>query len=431
MGIKNIVSSYKENKLLKQGITFTLFATINNGLNFLLIFILSIYLTKQEFGVLNLFNIVILVFSVLISLGTQSYFSVVFFKKTKNYVRKILNAILIVSGITFVFFGVLILFESQSFADFIGFSKLYQFYALVICFVQLFYTINLEVYRLEEASIKYGLMTLLWAFLNFSITIYFCVSLKYGWTGRVDAQILASLILFFGNLIILIKKDYIKLELPRRSHFVKVLKFGLPLIPHNSTVWIRQGFDRFLINYFLGAITVGVFSFAYTFSGIIMMIGTAFNSTNSVYIFKTLQKNDIENGRKVLSKQIYLMTIIFLLITVIGLITGVLLIKFAIPKYVDAIPYMLPLSLAAFFQCVYYLFVNYLFFFNKTKRLMYITFSVSVFHFMISVLLTRYSALYTSYLSLLSNMIITILVIVYSNKIYPLFNLNKTQKISR
>lgn len=425
MKIRRISFVFKENKLLKQGVAFTVFAAINNGLNFLLIFILSLFLSKQDFGVLNLFNIAVLIFSVLISLGTQSYFSVVFFKKTKKYVGSVLNSILVISIVTFAVLSFVILFSPQSLTQLIGFPKLYQFYALVICFFQLFYTINLEVYRLEESTIKYGMMTLIWVFLNFTITLYFCISLKLGWTGRVDAQIIASILLFIINLVILIKNDFLKFKLPNKNHFIRVLKFGLPLIPHNSTVWIRQGFDRFLINYYLGAITVGIFSFAYTFSGIIMMIGTAFNATNSVFIFKTLQNKNISETKVILSKQISLMIVVFFLITILGLTTGVVLIKFVIPKYNDAIPYLIPLCIAAFFQCVYYLFVNYLFYFDKTKTLMYITFSISVFHFLVSVILTKYSALFTSYLTLISNLVIAILVIIYTNKIYPLYVFNK------
>lgn len=425
MMIRKIVFFIKENQLLKQGVTFTLFAAINNGLNFLLIFILSLSLTKPDFGTLNLFNIAVLIFSVLISLGTQSYFSVVFFKKSKKYVRDVLNSILIVSFVTFAILSFIILISPQSLTQLIGFSKLYQFYALVICFFQLFYNINLEVYRLEESTIKYGLMTLVWVFLNFTLTLYFCISLKLGWTGRVDAQIIASVLLFAVNIGILLKNSYIKFIFPQKKHFIRVLKFGLPLIPHNSTVWIRQGFDRFLINYYLGAITVGVFSFAYTFSGIIMMIGTAFNSTNSVFIFKTLQNKNVSETKIILSKQIIQMIVVFFVITILGLTTGVALIKLVIPKYNDAISYLIPLCIAAFFQCVYYLFVNYLFYFNKTRVLMYITFSISVFHFLASVVLTKYSALLTSYLTLISNFVIAILVIIYTNKIYPLYIFNK------
>ena len=424
---KTKISQLLESSLIKKGIMFTLFATLNNGLNFLLIFILSIYLSKEDFGVLNLFNVLIIIVSVLISLGTQSYFGVIFFKKTHDYLIRILNSILIISTVVLSFFVIIVLFFPTIISGFLGFSTQYQIYALILCYLQLFYTINLEVYRLEEKPIQYGVLSLIWISINFILTVVFCISLKNGWTGRVDAQVISAIVLFVINIIILYRKDFIKLKLPNKTHYLKTLKFGLPLVPHNSTVWIRQGFDRYIINFFHGAALVGSYSFAYNLSGIILMIGTAFNSTNSVYIFKKLTNEKVESINKSLSKQIYLMTILFAVITVVGYIISYFVIVLFLHKYLDAIQYLIPLFIAAFFQCIYYLFVNYLLFFDKTKTLMYITFSISIFHFILSFLLTRYSVLFTTYLSLISNFLICCFVIYYANNTFLLFNFKKVK----
>jgi O-antigen/teichoic acid export membrane protein len=424
---ENIKKIFK-NSLVKKGIAFTFFSTINNGLNFFLILILSIYLSKEDFGILNLFNVLFLIISVLISLGTQSYFGIAFFKRKRDCLIRSLNSIVVISSVVFLFLGIIIFAFPQTLENILGFSTKYQFYALILCLLQLFYTTNLEVYRLEEKPLCYGVLSSIWAIVNFLFTIVFCIFLHKGWTGRIDAQLLSALIIFLINIIILYRKEYLKFKRPHKRHYIETLKFGLPLVPHNSTVWLRQGFDRYIINFFHGAIVVGSYSFAYTLSGIILMIGTAFNATNSVYIFKRLSDPDISD-RSVLSKQIYLMTLLFGVITIFGGVVSYCLITFFIPKYIDAIPYLLPLFLAAFFQCVYYLFVNYLLYYNKTKTLMYITFSISIFHFLLSLLLTKYSILCTAYISLLSNFIICILVIFHANKTFRLFNIVNKYKI--
>lgn len=424
--IKRITDLFQKNLSIKNGIIFTFFATLNNGLNFLLTLILSIYLSKDDFGLLNLFLTFILILTILISLGTQSFFSVIYFKKNKLYINKILNSILIISTITLlVLIGISLVFRQQI-TNLLGFSTTYQILGLIICFFQLFYTTNLEVYRLEEKPIKYGVMTMAWLAINFLLTLYFCISLKKGWYGRADAQFIASIIFFVINLYYLRKNGYLKFWKPNKGHYVKTLNFGLPLIPHNSTVWIRQGFDRYIINYFFGPALLGSYSFIYNFTGLIMMVGTAFNSTNSVFIFKKLKDANKDDIRGALFKQIKIMTMIFIGITLAGIILMYLIIKLFIHKYQTAIVYIIPLSLAAFFQCIYYLFVNYLFFFNKTKTLMYITFSISVFHFALSFFITKYSVLYTAYLNLFSNCLICIFVIYYSNKTFPLFGYKKS-----
>ena len=419
---KNINALLNKNSVIKKGIFFTFFATLNNSLNFLLTLILSVYLTKEDFGILNLYSTFILIFSILISLGTQSFVSVVFFKKSKDYINKIINTILVISSITFLILIAFAFIFKNSLLNLVGFSFTYQVYGLIICFFQLFFALNLEIYRLEEKPIKFGLMTLIWLLVNVFLSVYFCIILKNGWQGRADAQFLASVVFFIVNLYFLRKSGYLRGFMPRKSHYLKTLEFGLPLIPHNSTVWIRQGFDRYIINSFYGPGLLGSYSFVYNCTGLIMMIGTAFNATNSVFIFKKLKDVNSIDIKNELLRQIKIMTFIFLGVTLVGSIAMFFIIKFFLYKYLDALPYIIPLSLAAFFQCIYYLFVNYLFYFNKKKILMYITFSISVFHFGLSFLMTRYSLAFTAYLNLFSNLLICLFVIYYSNKIFPLFN---------
>lgn len=428
MKISTPLAALSKNNLIRKGILFTVFASLNNGINFLLIFLLSIYLTKEDFGVLNLFNVFILVLSVLISVGTQSYFGVVFFKKNRIYLIQILNSILLISCVVFVLFLLLIIILPDTLSNLLGFSSEYQFYGLTLCLLQLYYSLNLEVFRLEEKPIQYGILSLFWVVSNFAFTYLFCISYKNGWVGRVDAQIISAVIVFLVNLIVMYKMGYLRLLIPTKIQISKTLNFGLPLVPHNSTVWIRQGFDRYIINFFHGAAMVGNYSFAYNLSGVLLMIGTAFNSTNSVYIFKTLKSNKDENKPQ-LVKQIYLMIVLFASLTVIGYLLSIFVVNFFIPKYRDSIVYFLPLFFAAFFQCVYYLFVNYLLFFNKTRLLMYITFSISIFHFLVSFAITRYSVVYVAYLSLISNFLICLIVIFYTNKKCNLFSkVNVVQK---
>lgn len=49
--------------------------------------------------------------------------------------------------------------------------------------------------------------------------------------------------------------------------------WGIPLIPHLATSWIKQGGDRYIINYYYTLAEVGIFSFALNLSNIIDMIG--------------------------------------------------------------------------------------------------------------------------------------------------------------
>ncbi|WP_346086122.1 oligosaccharide flippase family protein [Sphingobacterium ginsenosidimutans] len=416
---EKILTIVVDNSFVKNSLIFTLFATINNGLNFLLIFLLSGYLSKQAFGELNLFSTILLVFTTIIPLGTQGYISVIYYKKNKKYINRIMNTIISLSLIVFLLFSFLFYLLPSSITNYMSIPLEYVYCAIAICFFQVIYLMLLEVFRLEEKPVKYGLLTMTFVGLNIGLTWYLCVQRNYGWEGRALAQFISSIICFGISIYYLRQLGFYIGFNVNRNHLKRITRFGLPLIPHSSTVWLRMGLDRYIINFFQGSSILGSFSFIFNFSGLILMVGTAFNASNSVFIFKNLTSGSPNISVK-LKKQVLIMTIAFAVITVISMVVIYGIIKLFMPKYIDAIPYIFPLCAAAFFQCIYYLFVNYIFYYKKTKELMYITFSISIIHVILSICITRYTVVGLAYLNLLSNFIICSCVIYYSNKLYPI-----------
>ena len=212
------------------------------------------------------------------------------------------------------------------------------------------------------------------------------------------------------------KRGYFTIKIPEKKIIIDTLKFGIPLIPHNISFWFRQGLDRNIINYFFTATEVGIFSFAMNFANIISIVGNAFNATNSVFIYKQLSNNN-EKVQTTLRKQEHLMFLFFLGLSIVTFITVSLFIPIFLPKYKDAIYLLPPLCLSAFFQCIYLLYVNYLFFYKKTRLLMYITFSLSFIQGMLSLCLTRYGMIWTAYISLFISICTTFFVYICSRKI--------------
>ena len=125
------------------------------------------------------------------------------------------------------------------------------------------------------------------------LTVVFVVGIHWDWEGRAYAHIISCLVLGIASVYILFKKQYLRKTLPSKYEVVESLKFGVPLIPHSMSFWVRQGADRYIINYFMTQAAVGLFSFAYNFANIIQMIGNAFNASNSVNIYKILSSDDV------------------------------------------------------------------------------------------------------------------------------------------
>lgn len=416
------LQSLLHNSSVKKGALFTLFSFANNGISFLLLIILANYITPNEYGQLNLFNILISLLSIFISLSTIGYIPVSFFNKSHDEFKEVINTVLFTSTSLLVIICFILLIFNQSVEKWIGLSIQYQFTALLICYMQIYTSINLEIWRIEEKVISYGLYSLSSVFFNFVITLLLIIAYHKGWLGRVYAQFIVAFVFFILSTIIIIKRKYLTFKVPPKKIIIDTLKFGIPLIPHNISFWFRQGLDRNIINFFFTTTEVGIFSFAMNFANIINIVGNAFNATNSVFIYKQLS-NKNEQNLKLLKKQERIMLLFFLGFSIITFVSVSLFIPIFLPQYKDATYLLPPLCFSAFFQCIYLLYVNYLFFYKKTRLLMYITFSLSLAQGVLSLFLTKYGIILTAYISLFISICTTFFVYICSRKLTNTHNL--------
>ena len=198
----------------------------------------------------------------------------------------------------------------------IGIPSKYLWLGLLICYFQVYNALNLDIWRLEEKPVQYGLYGVSFAICNFILTFWLIVGLHFNWAGRVYAWTLLSIIYFIISVLFLFKRRYLSISKPQLSLVKETFIYALPLIPHTVSFWLKQGLDRYIINYFHNQTSVGFYSFALNLAAVITIIGTAFNSTNSVYIYKKLS-NGSAAVRDGLNRQATLMSVAFLIISIL------------------------------------------------------------------------------------------------------------------
>ena len=411
-----MLQNLKNNRNLRNGMLFTLFSFLNNGFSFVITLIMGRFILPDSYGQLSMFTTMISFFSILICLGTNGFIGVEYFKSEKEKVCRLINVTIMSTFFVYLILIVSIFTFSTQLSNLMGIKLEFQFYAVSVCLLQILQYILMDIWRLEEKVISYGILTTTGVLLNLILTVVFVVGIHWDWEGRAYAHIISCLVLGIASVYILFKKQYLRKTLPSKYEVVESLKFGVPLIPHSMSFWVRQGADRYIINYFITQAAVGLFSFAYNFANIIQMIGNAFNASNSVNIYKILSSDDVNKQTKV-QKECKLLIIIYICITMLIFLGGYIFIPIIFPKYEASVVFLFPLCIGAMFQCFYLAYVNILFFYKCSKNLMYITFCVSLFHLFLSFWVTRYGVVYTSYVIVISNGIIAALVYFYSKRL--------------
>lgn len=405
------------NKTVRNGGLFAVFSFINRGISFILLTILARYIGPSDYGELSLFNTVVTLLGYFVGLSTAGYLGISFFKGTKQNFKEDFTAICLITIIVTLIIFCLFTVFSHRLSELLKVTDKFLFLGLLISFANVFVGLNLDLFRVKEKLTWYGILSCSFSFLNLLLSLYLVLFKGLNWHGQVYAITICNIIYALLALSFFIKK---KLFLVPKSWstYKKIIIWGLPIIPHLASGWVKNGLDKYIIEGTHSMADVGMFSFAMTLSGIIIMIGTAFNQTNSVNLYQTLSSDiTTENKIKNLRRKEKFLFLFYLGIVLVLMIGGSISIPIFFPNYVACVPYFLILSVYGFFQCIYFLYCNYLFYFDSTKQLMYITFGSSIIHFLLSFWLTKYSLYFTCLIYVFSIIIVVILVYLQSRKL--------------
>lgn len=408
MRIISKLKSISANKSIRNGTLFSLFSFINRGFSFFLLLVLANYILPTDYGYLSLFGTVVMLLGYFFAMSTEGYMTVAYFKDGKDGVKNAFSCVFYTSLISLAIFTLLLLAGGDSLERVLKLPLKILYLSVFIGFFTLYTHVNLDLFRIQEKVKLYGFFSCLNAFLNFVVSIVLVKYLLLGWEGRVYAQ-LACFSLFGLACFLFFIRDGL-LGKPNWPCWKSMLLWGIPLIPHLSINFIRQGMDRYIVDYNHGVESVGLFSFALNLANIIFMIGMGFNQSNSVDIYKVLGNKDLENKFKIdlLKKQRYMLLGVYLVATILVSAACFVGVPLFLPKYVGSLAYFPVLAVYAFFYCCYLLYTNYLFFFKKTKNIMYVTFSASLLHLALSLLLTRYSLMFTCFVYCFSQLLIVV-----------------------
>ena len=410
MNRHNIFSRVIKEKSLLNGSLFSAFSFINKGMNFIVLLILANVIYPEDYGFLSLYGTFVSLIAYFIALSTEGYLSVSYFKEGEEGVKNTLSGIFVVSFLMLILYSVILLLFPHQIPKILNLPLGVLFIAVFVSFFTVFVNLNLDYIRIQEKVYFYGLLSCSNAFLNCIITLLLIKVFLISWEGRVYAQLLCSLIYGVCSIIFFYEKNLF--VHPKWGYIKRMIFWGIPLIPHMATSFLRQGCDRYIINYFYSVEEVGLFSFGLNLANIIFMIGLGFNQSNSVEIYKVIADSTMKCEQKIarLKKLQRFYWILYFTFWFFITILGYFIFPFFFPKYFAAMNYFVILSIYAFFFCVYLIYTNYLFYYGKTKDIMLITFFSSICHLALSLLFTRYSLYLTAVVYVIIQMFVSLMI---------------------
>jgi O-antigen/teichoic acid export membrane protein len=297
-------------KLFKEIIIYGIGEGAARAFSVVSVIFLTHFLAPQDYGEIGLVASITAIFTIIVGLGGESTYSRWFFDY-EDINEKIITTstwligIGIVSSIT----TILLIILMPNLIQPIGIDNSKLFIVILGIAAVPFSLLNGicgQALRNSFQSVNYILFNLIYAVLNLFITIILVYYYQYGSIGVISALLINAVIFLPIRLASVSKFIAFKFDLMR---FLKMAHFGIGLVITGLCYVAMNVIDRWMIEGYRSVAEVGLYSVAWSISGILLLFLSAFGQAWSPRFFEALIKNPEEAS--VLASRILSLTIVW------------------------------------------------------------------------------------------------------------------------
>lgn len=422
-------------KVFENSFLYTFSKLLVKGISFLLLPIYTMYLTPEDYGITNLAASFTQVATFIIAMSL--HVAIIRFyaelKEDKMRLKRFYGTIITFISISgLVFFIVSMLFKNfivDLFFDGIPFFP----YILLTIVTLTFYTLHTIHGRIIESmqqGKKLTIINLIVFGLQVSINIYLIVVLELGALGILLGSFVVNLGYVIYMMIDLKRRDLIvfcvDLELLKES-----LSYSIPLMPHHLSTSIATFASRVFINKSITLATVGLYSVAWQFGGLIDIVQSSVHRAFTPWFYNLMNVRNEKNINEIKEFSYILITLYSLMYVIIGLFSQEIIILMTTSKYIMAWTAIPILVMAFSVKSIYYFYVSVLFYYKKASKKIFIATLIGSFaDIFLAFILVPILGMYGSAISFLLAKIIVVVIVVkmsigYDNIGYKLFDMIK------
>lgn len=358
----------------KNTLTYLISNIINASIPFLLLPILTRYLTPEEYGQVAMFQVLTAGLLGFVGFNTVGAAARKYFDKCNRNEIKIYNFncfyVLFFSSL-FLFF--LILIFGGDIAEKLSIPYQWLHFALVFSIATFFIQFRLTQWQIRESSKSYALLQVSYSLVNFMFSLFFVAFLMKGGEGRVLSIVISALIMAAFSYCYLMKSRVMIISKLNVKYIKESLSFGLPLVPHVFGMFLLSSIDRVFITKDIGLKEAGIYMIAFQLSLGLQVVFDAINKAYTPYLYKKLKENSKQEKLKIV-RATYAYFIALMFLAMLGFLLGPLFITLISTKeYYQAKDVIGFLILGQVFNGMYLMVTNYVFYSKDTLQLSLVT----------------------------------------------------------
>lgn len=357
--------SFLQNKFLQKLSIYTISSYINKAIPFLMLPILTNYLSTDEYGEVSMFlalmNLLIAVFG----LSIEGALMRKFYDKGDSFPTVLFNYLFLllssfsVCSVLFVIFSSKITTYSGVSVQYLAAAVLGSFFS-VIC-----YCVN-SLHQAEGKATAYAIFTNGWSFLNALLSIILVVFFSLGVVGRVYGIAISTILMGVVGILLLCKNGIIP-SIDKKLILEELKVFGLPMLPMNLRGTILGFTDKLFIANIIGLSAAGVYTVGTQLAMIIDIFVRSIALAYTPWVYAKLQDASSESLKKIVR-----LTYTLILIIIIVSFSWIIIARLASPllvssDYEDSFVYLNWLIACNGILGVQLLLVNFIYYSKKIK----------------------------------------------------------------
>lgn len=419
-----------ENTLLKNTGIYTITNILNTAIPFLMLPILTRYLTPENYGTLSMFSLLVAFTSPFVGVNVNGAIARQYYNQEEVDIWEFVgNCVFIliasVCAVSVVFF------VSASFiANYFAIPSQMLCIVLIFTMGQFINNILLNLFQVQKMALYYSLFNIFLTLLNMGLSILFVVILKFSWQGRVLGQVSAVILFSLITITFLIRNRWVKFSI-NKDYLRIALLFGLPLIPHAMSGSIISMTDRLFITNMVGLDSTGVYTVGDQIGSLINILASSFNIAYVPWLYERLKKNEFNTKVKIVQFTYLYFILIMVASVFLGIIAPYILNTYLGKEFNDSSVYVLWIAIGYAFNGMYLMVVNYIFYAEKTKLLAMVTFITALLNIVLNYFFIKiYGAIGAAQATTITFFVKFLIVWILSNRVLKMpWNLIKHKKI--
>ena len=417
-------------KSLRSLSLYTFVGFFGAGINFLVMPVLSHYLTPKDYGLISLINTYVTILIPLISLVAYSYITVEYFHiKDKKEFASLFSSVSLVPLVPSFLLFLCGYFTYDFISSALELPADAKWWALSMfpLAAMTIYIDTVASYQIIVRDAKYySLYTILKVLLELSLTLVFVISMSLGWKGRILSWIATSAILTILNFVYLYRNKLFT-SVIRWKYIRSGILFGAPLIFHTLGKFVVNQSDRLFISKMISLEEAGIYSVGYTIGTVLLIGATALGNIATPYIMERLKELNVTKEREIRRFTYFSVFALLLILLIMNIASPFFFKYFMDSRYTSGVKYVFWVSFGYFFWGVYMIFSAYIYYYKETRYLIWLAVVNIITNILFNYfLIKKFGGLGAAYATALSFLINLILLLLKVLKLVPWFRFNKS-----